>query len=160
MIDPANDTDWLALTDESLPFDEALGWVSGAAWGAVASFLGIVRDHAEGRTDVTAIEYEAYDTHVVPRFAEMAAGAREQWPEIGRIVVWHRTGLVALGEASVAIAVSAPHRGEALDACRYLIDTLKATVPIWKREHWPGGAEWSPAAHGLEPVAGKARGTP
>jgi molybdopterin synthase catalytic subunit len=155
VIDPVNDTDWLALTDEALPFSEALGWVSGAAWGGVAGFLGVVRDHAEGRTDVTAIEYEAYEAHVVPRFAGLAAGARGRWPEIGRIVIWHRLGLVALGEVSVAIAVSAPHREEALDGCRYLIDTLKATVPIWKREHWPGGAEWSPAAHSLEPVTGK-----
>jgi molybdopterin synthase catalytic subunit len=152
VIDPVNDGDWLALTDETLPFNEALEWVNGAAWGGVAGFLGVVRDHAEGRTGVTAIDYEAYEEHVLPRFADLAAHARRQWPELGRIVIWHRIGLVALGEASVAIAVSAPHRGEALDACRYLIDTLKATVPIWKREHWPGGAAWSTDAHGVEPV--------
>jgi molybdopterin synthase catalytic subunit len=67
-------------------------------------------------------------------------------------VLWHRVGSVRLGEASVAVVVSAPHRGDALEACRYLIDTLKATVPIWKREHWPGGAEWSPASQPLREI--------
>ncbi|MHB1988243.1 MAG: molybdenum cofactor biosynthesis protein MoaE [Acidimicrobiales bacterium] len=146
-----NDANWLALTADPLSSSEALTWVSGAHFGAVACFLGVVRDHAEGRTGVTAIDYEAYEEQVVPRFSDLAAHARDTWPELGRLVIWHRIGLVGLGEASVVVAVSSPHRKEALAACSYLIDMLKATVPIWKREHWPGGAEWSPATHGLVP---------
>ncbi|HET9092757.1 MAG TPA: molybdenum cofactor biosynthesis protein MoaE [Acidimicrobiales bacterium] len=153
MTDAVGDGDWLTLTGGPLSYATALEWVGGPGWGAVTGFAGLVRDHAEERTGVTAIDYEAYEEHVVPRFRELAASARKRWPELGKIVIWHRVGRVATGEASVVIAVSSPHRGEAFDACRYLIDTLKATVPIWKREHWPGGAEWSPAAHGLEPVA-------
>ncbi|MHB8244397.1 MAG: molybdenum cofactor biosynthesis protein MoaE [Acidimicrobiales bacterium] len=152
MIDPVNKTDWLALTDEPLSYDRALEWVNGASWGAVVGFSGVVRDHAEGRTGVTAIEYEAYEEHVLDRFAALTSAARTSWPDLGRIVVWHRHGLVLTGESSVVTAVSSPHRAEAFDACRYLIDTLKATAPIWKREHWPGGAEWSPASHDLETV--------
>ena len=152
VTDAVGDGDWLTLTGAPLSYATALEWVGGPGWGAVAGFAGLVRDHAEGRTGVTAIDYEAYEEHVVPRFRELAASARELWPELRKIVIWHRVGRVAMGEPSVVIAVSSPHRREAFDACRYLIDTLKAAVPIWKREHWPGGAEWSPAAHGLEPV--------
>ena len=158
MIEPVSDADWLALTGEALAAAVALEWVNGPGWGGVASFSGVVRDHAEDRTGVTGIEYEAYEEQVVTRFAALVATARDRWPELGRIVIWHRVGLVQTGDPSVVIAVSAPHRAEAFDACRYLIDTLKATVPIWKREHWPGGAEWSSAAHGLEPVRPQAGG--
>lgn len=146
------DGEWLALTCDPLPLAEAISWVGGSAFGGVGCFFGVVRDHAEGRSGVTAIEYEAYEEQVVPRFSDLVASARERWPEVGRVVLWHRVGEVRLGGPSVAVVVSAPHRAEALEACRYLIDALKATVPIWKREHWPGGAEWSPAAHPLRPV--------
>lgn len=145
VIDPANGSDWLALTDEPLRVDEALSWVGGPAWGAVTSFLGLVRDNGGGRSGITAIDYEAYEEHVVPRFTAIASDARKNWPELGRIVIWHRIGFVPVGEASVAVVVSAPHRGETFEACRFLIDTLKTTVPIWKREHWSGGSDWSPA---------------
>jgi molybdopterin synthase catalytic subunit len=91
-------------------------------------------------------------------FERFVAAARERWPELGRVVVWHRTGLVAAGEPSVVIAVATPHRAEAFEACRFLIDTLKATSPIWKRELWPGGGEWSPAAAPIQPVDGPAGG--
>ena len=70
----------------------------------------------------------------------------------GRVVLWHRTGRLEVGETSVAVVVSAPHRGEAFDACRFLIDTLKATLPIWKLEHWPDGSGWSPSAHAVEEI--------
>lgn len=148
-----NEAEWLALTEEPLSYGEALQWVEGPAFGAVVGFSGTVRDHAEGRTGVTAIEYEAYEDQVVPRLEEIARTARELYGTIGRIVIWHRVGHVPTGQSSVVIAVSAPHRSEAFDACRYMIDTLKQAVPIWKREHWPGGSDWSPAARTIEPVA-------
>ncbi len=152
VIASGNARDWLSITDEPLPVPTALEWVGGSGWGGVACFLGTVREHAEGRQGVSAIEYEAYDAPALERFGDLAAEARAKWPDIGRVVVWHRTGLVRLGESSVAVVVSAPHRAEAFDACRYLIDTLKQTAPIWKREIFDGGAEWSPTAHPIEPV--------
>jgi molybdopterin synthase catalytic subunit len=144
--------DWLALTEAALPRAEALEWVEGERWGGVVGFFGVVRDHAEGRTGVIAVDYEAYDEQVLPRLVELAAAARSRLPELGRIVLWHRTGRLAVGETSVAVVVSAAHRAEAFEGCRFLIDTLKVTVPIWKLEHWSGGSGWSPSAHPLEDV--------
>jgi len=109
--------------------------------GAVVVFLGTVRDHSEGKTGVTHLEYEAYDDVVVGKIGEIVAAARERW-SVGGIVVEHRTGSLAVGEVSVGVAVGSPHRSEAFDAGRFLIDELKAQAPIWKKEHWPGGAEW------------------
>ncbi len=140
------------LTTEPLDGTAALGWVEGERFGAVVGFFGVVRDHAEGRSGVVAVDYEAYDTQVLPRLAELAEAARRRVPALGRIAIWHRTGRLAVGETSVAIAVSSPHRAEAFDGCRFLIDTLKSTVPIWKLEHWDGGSDWSPSAHGIEDV--------
>jgi molybdopterin synthase catalytic subunit len=143
---------WLELTTEPLPPERALTWVDRPSCGAVACFVGTVRDHAEGRTGVQAIDYEAYTSQVLPRFEAIVAAARGRWPDLGRAVVWHRVGHVDLGEASVVVVVSAPHRAEAFEACRYVIDTLKATAPIWKRETWEGGTGWSLAARPIEPA--------
>jgi len=151
-LDPPEGDDWLVLTDAPLESTDALAWARGEAWGGVVGFFGVVREHAEGRTGVVAVDYEAYTDQVLPRLAELAAGARAHASDVGRIALWHRTGRVALGEASVVVVVSAPHRGEAFDACRWLIDTLKATLPIWKLEHWEGGSGWSPSSHPIGPV--------
>jgi len=151
-IDPPEGDDWLVLSDEVLSRATALEWVEGERWGGVVGFFGVVRDHAEGRTGVVAVDYEAYDEQVLPRLSELAVAARSRVPDLGRIVLWHRTGHLAVGETSVAVVVSAPHRGEAFDACRFLIDTLKATLPIWKLEHWAGGSDWSPSSHVVEEV--------
>ena len=147
---------WLELTPEPLPAELALQWVERPSCGAVASFVGTVRDNAEGRAGVKAIDYEAYTLQVLPRFEAIAATARERWRDIGRIVIWHRVGHILLGEASVVVAASTPHRAEAFETCRYLIDTLKATAPIWKRETWEGGTDWSPAARPVESAPGVA----
>ncbi|HXY43355.1 MAG TPA: molybdenum cofactor biosynthesis protein MoaE [Acidimicrobiales bacterium] len=149
---PPEGDDWLALTDAVLPRERALEWVEGKRWGGVVGFFGVVRDHAEGRSDVVAVDYEAYETQVLPRLSELAAAARSRVPALGRIVLWHRAGHLGVGETSVAVVVSAPHRGEAFDACRFLIDTLKTTLPIWKLEHWAGGSDWSPSARAVEDV--------
>jgi molybdopterin synthase catalytic subunit len=147
----AKGDNWLGLTTEPLSSESALAWAEKPSCGAVACFVGTVRDHAEGRTGVRAIDYEAYAPQVLPRFEAIVAAARERWPDLGRAVVWHRVGRVELGEASVVVVVSSPHRAEAFEACRYLIDTLKATAPIWKQETWEGGTDWSLAARPIEP---------
>ncbi|MFN2460804.1 MAG: molybdenum cofactor biosynthesis protein MoaE [Candidatus Velthaea sp.] len=113
------------------------------ACGAVVSFLGVVRETSpEDPRAVASISYEAYAAMAVP---EMEAIAREAAVAFGplEIALVHRTGTVALGEASVGVAVAAPHRGHAFDACEYAIDELKARVPIWKQERYAaGGAAW------------------
>ncbi len=142
LIPPLND-DWLALTGNPLDVRVAADWVAVPGCGAVVVFSGLVRDHAEGTTGVTHIDYEAYAEQVLPRLAALAAETRRQWPDIGRIVLWHREGRVDLSESSVVVAVSTPHRGEAFAAAEFGIDTLKATVPIWKKEFWNDGADWA-----------------
>ncbi|MDQ2650771.1 MAG: molybdenum cofactor biosynthesis protein MoaE [Actinomycetota bacterium] len=142
---PAGD-DWIALFVDPLPMAEATAWAVLPSCGAVVSFAGTARDHAEGRPDVHLLEYEAYEEHAVRRMQELAAEARRRWPELGRLALIHRTGPVAVTEAAVVVVASAPHRGEAFEAARFAIDELKRTVPIWKREAWAGGESW-----GLEP---------
>jgi molybdopterin synthase catalytic subunit len=110
--------------------------------GATVLFLGTVRDHSEGKVGVTHLEYEVYREQVDPKIAEIVAEAVSRWPVLG-VAVEHRSGRVEVGEASVAVAVSSAHRADAFEAARYLIDELKQRAPIWKKEFWPGGAEWS-----------------
>lgn len=109
--------------------------------GAVVVFLGTVRDHSEGRQGVVALEYEAYTGVVEEKIAEVVVEARGRW-DLGAVAVVHRVGRLAVGEASVGVAVSAAHRPEAFAAARYLIDELKARAPIWKKEFWDDGEEW------------------
>jgi molybdopterin synthase catalytic subunit len=153
-VPAAGAVDWIALTRDALPVDAATEWATTARSGAVVVFLGVVRDHADGRDGVHALTYEAYEEQAVPRLAEVASAARQQWPVVERIALLHRVGELALSETSVAVVVSAPHRAEAFDAARFCIDTLKETVPIWKREHWEGGSDWGTGAAALRPVVG------
>ncbi|MGH9303317.1 MAG: molybdenum cofactor biosynthesis protein MoaE [Acidimicrobiales bacterium] len=150
---PPPGDDWLALTDAPMDASRALEWVGRDWCGAVAAFVGVVRDHAEGREGVYAVDYEAYEDQILPRMAELARAVREHVSELGGVVLWHRTGRIELGAASVVVAVSSAHRAEAFEACRFLIDTLKETLPIWKHEHWDGGDGWSTAAHRLRSIA-------
>jgi molybdopterin synthase catalytic subunit len=115
----------------------------------VVLFSGAVRNHADHRTDVHQLEYEAYDAYVVPKLGEIGAEIRLRWPTVGRIAMLHRVGVLALGEIAVVVSVSAAHRPEAFAAARFGIDALKAAVPIWKREHWSGGSDWGLAATDL-----------
>ncbi|HEX2375961.1 MAG TPA: molybdenum cofactor biosynthesis protein MoaE [Gaiellales bacterium] len=108
--------------------------------GAVATFVGITRLHSRGRT-VTHLEYDAYPEMAEAEMARIAETLRGRH-DVLHVAMAHRTGHVPLGEASVVIAVSAAHRGAAMDACREAIDTLKQTVPIWKKEVFEGGEEW------------------
>jgi len=139
---------------DPLPLHAAASFVERPDCGAAVVFTGSVRDHSEGRSDVRSLEYEAYDEQVTPRLAAIAAEARARWPAVGRLVLLHRTGLLDVGEASVVVAASAPHRQEAFDAARFCIDTLKATAPIWKRETWDGGEDWATCAHPVGEVPG------
>jgi molybdopterin synthase catalytic subunit len=143
---PSFGDDWLGLTDQALPLAAASEWAVLPRCGAVVTFSGTARDHSAGRPEVERLEYEAYAEQVVPRLAVIAAEARQRWPELGRLVLLHRHGVVPIGESAVVVVASAPHRELAFEAARFGIDTLKATAPIWKRESWAGGESW-----GLEP---------
>ncbi|MHB1928931.1 MAG: molybdenum cofactor biosynthesis protein MoaE [Acidimicrobiales bacterium] len=148
---PLDADDWLALTDGALPVDAASRWVARPDCGAVVVFTGLVRDHAEGREGVTGIEYEAYTEQVLPRLHELVAEARERWP-LGRVACLHRVGGLAVGDPAVVVAVSSAHRAEAFEAARWCIDTLKASVPIWKKETWEGGEDWGTGAQQVSGV--------
>ena len=146
MQPPTDAETWTGLNDGPLPVEGASAWAVRPDCGAVVVFSGTARDHSEGRPGVDRLEYEAYEEQVIPRLDAIAEAARSRWPELGRIALLHRVGVVPVGESAVVVAVSAPHRDAAFEAAKFGIDTLKATVPIWKREDWDGVSSW-----GLEP---------
>ncbi len=161
---PCARDDWVGLTADPLPLDDALRWAGLPSCGAAVLFTGNVRDFSPGRPGVSRLTYEAYEEEVEPRLAAIAADARRRWPDVVRLVLLHRTGELAVGESSVVVVAASPHRDTAFEAARYCIDTLKATVPIWKRETWAGGDDWSachspigevgsPAGSGSAPAA-------
>lgn len=115
--------------------------------GAVLVFEGVTRNHHDGR-EVVRLEYEAYPEMANRELRALVEEAKRRWPEV-RAAIAHRLGIVPLGEASVVIGVSAPHRDEAYQASRFLIDTLKATVPIWKKEIYVDGSVWKANAECL-----------
>jgi len=134
-------SDLVAVSPDPVDPAEAVSAVSAPDAGAVVLFVGTVRDHSPGRTGVTHLEYETYDEQVIDKISEVVAEVREHWP-VTRVAAIHRVGELGVGDVSVAVAVSSPHRADAFPAARYLIDEIKARAPIWKKEHWPGGAEW------------------
>lgn len=128
------------LTETPLDLREVVAEVADEGAGAIATFLGTVRRESRGRT-VLHLEYEAYEGMAEEVMADLAATLTAEHGLSGVAIV-HRIGRVEIGEASVAIAVSAPHRAAALTACRQAIDTLKESVPLWKKEVYAGGEEW------------------
>ena len=122
------------------PIDLAALQASSPADGALCLFAGIVRNENKGKA-VLYLEYEAYEDMALSLMEEIAAEARRKWP-ITDLRMVHRLGRLEIGEASVAVAVASPHRAEAFAACRFLIDTLKAQVPIWKKEYYADGSAW------------------
>jgi molybdopterin synthase catalytic subunit len=108
--------------------------------GAVIVFYGVARRYSRGR-DVVHLEYEAYPEMAEKVMAQIGDEMKSRWP-ISNVAIVHRTGVLEIGQASVAIAVSAPHRGEAFAAAQYAIDRLKQIVPIWKKEVWSDGSQW------------------
>ena len=131
----------VALRETDLDQVALLEEVARPGAGATVLFLGTVRNHSPGREGVTHLEYDAYREHVEARLADDVREAGERWPVLAAVCE-HRVGRVDVGEASVAVAVSSAHRADAFEAARYVIDQLKDRAPIWKQEHWPGGAEW------------------
>ena len=128
------------VTEEPLSLEAAVAEVADERAGGIATFTGTVRRQSRGR-EVTHLEYEAYAEMAEDVMAELAAGLLDRH-ELCAVAIHHRVGRVEIGEPSVMIAVSAPHRQAALEACREAIDTLKETVPLWKKEVYEGGEEW------------------
>ena len=141
-MDAPEQTIRVSVGPDPIDTDSLVAEVSRDAAGATVLFLGTVRDHSEGKTGVTHLDYEVFAEMVEPKITEVVEAASNKWPVLA-VAVEHRSGIVSLGEASVAVAVSSAHRSDAFEAARYVIDELKRTAPIWKKEHWPGGAEWS-----------------
>src|SRR5947207_15810557 len=129
------------LTTDKIEYDVLTERVRIADCGAVVTFLGTVRDLTDGKV-TAALDYEAYPGMAEKKMAEIEQETRSRWP-VGDMMMVHRLGHMDLGDISVAVAVSCPHRHQAFDACRYAIDRLKEFVPIWKKENWADGTtEW------------------
>ena len=128
------------LTESMIDVESARAAVSRDEAGAILVFEGVTRNHHDGRS-VVRLEYEAYAGMAEAQMSAICADIADRWPG-ARVAMIHRIGIVAVGEASVVIAVSAPHRDEAYAASRHAIDTLKASVPIWKKEVYADGSVW------------------
>ena len=133
--------DWIEVTAEVLSERATAEAVGDPGAGAVALFSGIVRDQTGGRR-VKFLEYEAHAPMALAKMREIAAAIRARWPGTLRVALVHRVGRLEIGESSVMIAVSSPHRREAFEACHFAIDTLKETVPVWKKEYFEDGEVW------------------
>ena len=130
----------VAVTSAPLTLDAVVRAVEGRGAGAVTTFLGLVRDHNQGRR-VLYLDYEAYAPLAEKALARIVDEAESRWSG-ARMAIRHRTGRLEIGEASVAIAVATPHRADAFAACRYAIERIKQIVPIWKHEYFEGGDVW------------------
>jgi len=134
-LDSKSETEnWVDLLNTPLSVTDATAFVSAPQAGGIAFFLGTTR--AEG--NLIALDYQAYASMARKQLSDLTGRGREKWPVI-RLVILHRLGRVPIGEASVLIAVSTPHRAEAFDCCRWMIDQLKKEVTIWKQEIWAAG---------------------
>ena len=133
--------DWIEITAEPLSERAVAQAVEHPGAGGIVLFSGVVRDQTGGRR-VKFLEYEAHAPMALAKMREIAVAIRGRWPATARVALVHRIGRLEIGESSVMIAVSSPHRGPAFDACRFAIDTLKETVPIWKKEHFEDGEVW------------------
>ena len=133
--------DVFAVVDHPLSPDEIAGQVDDPGAGGVVIFSGVVRNETDGRP-VKFLEYEAHAPMAEAKMREIGEAIRARWTGVKRVAMLHRIGRLEIGEPSVLIAVSAAHRADAFDACRYAIDTLKRTVPVWKKEHFEDGEVW------------------
>jgi molybdopterin synthase catalytic subunit len=139
----------IEITSEPLATEPFLQHVRRDESGAVALFLGVVRDNSHGRR-VLYLEYDAYPEMAERQLREVAEEALARWP-LTDVAIAHRTGRLEIGETSLLVVVSSPHRHEAFAACHHIVDRIKEIVPIWKKEVWEGGEAWIEG----EPVAGK-----
>lgn len=142
MPTPSDSETWIDLLDGPLPTDELGRWAVQPQCGAVVTFRGTARDHSEGRSGVTELSYESYREGALSAMAEVVAECRSRWPGVVRVGLAHRVGDVPIEESAVVVVVSAPHRDEAFEAARFVIDAVKSSVPIWKRERWADGDDW------------------
>src|SRR2546423_9906842 len=137
------DRDWIEITADSLESAAAVAFVSDGAAGGIAVFAGTARaERSSDGGDLVALDYEAYEEMALKQMRELAQAARQRWPVV-KIAILHRVGRVEITRPSVVIAVSTPHRSDAFACCRFLIDELKKSVAIWKKEVWSdGSASW------------------
>jgi molybdopterin converting factor subunit 1 len=147
--DIKTDSDWVFITPNNLEEKPLTEFVTTGIDGAVVTFLGVTRDHNEGR-NVEYLDYEAYQPMAENKIAEIIAEMRAKW-ELGKIAIAHRTGRVDIGETSMVVAVGSAHRRPAFESALYFVDRLKEIVPIWKKELFVGGEVWI----GETPGAGK-----
>lgn len=134
--------DSFAITLAPLSVGDIYALADNPANGAVVVMSGMVRNQTDGKP-VVGLEYQAYQPMAIKVFEQIATEIRRQWPEVNAVVIHHRVGRLQIGEISVLVAIGSPHRSEAFEACRYGIDTLKHTAPIWKKEHWgDGSSRW------------------
>ena len=134
----------IQISAEPLNIQSCIDRIMSPDSGGIDVFIGTVREMTKGKK-VVRLEFEAYENMALNEMNKIAENVLEQWP-VHKILIHHRTGVLSIGEVPVVIAVAAAHRAAAFDACRYAIDTLKQTVPIWKKEVFEDGEEWV-AAH-------------
>ena len=134
----------IKLSSHPLDIQSCMHWVQAPEAGGISLFIGTVREFTNGKR-VISLEFEAYEHMAVKEMTIIAEAAKRKW-EVNKIALHHRTGLLSVGDIPVVIAVSSAHRAASFDACRYIIDTLKETVPIWKKEIYENGETWV-AAH-------------
>ncbi|HTK22539.1 MAG TPA: molybdenum cofactor biosynthesis protein MoaE [Mucilaginibacter sp.] len=134
----------IKISDQPLNIQSCIDWVVTPQSGGIDVFIGTVRDVTKGKT-VLRLEFEAYEAMALKEMHKIAEQAFNKWP-VQKLLIHHRTGVLKVGEVPVIIAVSCAHRNAAFEACRYVIDTLKQTVPIWKKEVFEDGEVWV-AAH-------------
>ncbi|MFN8353141.1 MAG: molybdenum cofactor biosynthesis protein MoaE [Spirosomataceae bacterium] len=130
----------IQISEHSIDIQSVIDAAQSERAGAVDVFIGTVRNHNNAKA-VVRLEYETYDTMAIKKMAELADEARQRW-SIEKIAMVHRKGVLTIGDVAVVVAVSTPHRAESFEACKWLIDTLKQVVPIWKKEIYDNGEEW------------------
>ncbi len=130
----------IQISPSTLNIQSAIDWIMSPESGGIDVFIGTVRNQTKGKK-VVRLEFEAYEPMAITEMEKIAKEAFEKWP-VQKVLIHHRTGVLQIGEVPVVIAVSAAHRAAAFDACRYIIDTLKQTVPIWKKEFFEDGDVW------------------
>ena len=135
--------DWVSVSPSELSAGDLTAWAVRPNCGAVVTFCGTARNNSASHDEIEALEYETSEELAEKSILEIITAARTRWPAIGAVAIHHRTGRVSLSEAAVVVAVSSPHRQEAFEAAQFCIDTLKESVPMWKREVWRDGSAWS-----------------
>ncbi len=130
-----------SITEKPISIDEVSALMSDPAYGAVTIFQGVVRNRT-GTRNVDHLEYDAYPEMAEEIMAQIADEVHDRWPEIGKVAIVHRIGRLEVGEVALVAAVSSPHREPTYDALRYIVNKVKESLPIWKKEVWEDGEAW------------------